>query len=118
MHRVVEESISHCSAEKAKDTVTRRTVMILVSDHTFTPPHRDPICIQPALPASTSSISSSFLQQQPQWRAKAQEPQTWPVLFIAWDPDDSLSPAAGRCNVFGLPYLLTHLELIYIMNHL
>lgn len=50
---------------RAKDTVTRRTVMILVSDHTYTPPptpHRDPICIQPALPASTSS--SLYHQQQ------------------------------------------------------
>lgn len=47
---------------RAKDTVTRRTVMILVSDHTFMPSHRDPICIQPALPAS----SSLYQQQQQQ----------------------------------------------------
>lgn len=49
---------------RAKDTGTWRTVMILVSNHTFMPPHRDPICIQPALPAST--FSSLYPQQQHQ----------------------------------------------------
>lgn len=36
-------------SRRAKDMVTRSAVMILVSDHTYRPPCRDPICIQPPL---------------------------------------------------------------------
>lgn len=78
---------------RAKDTVTRRTVMILVSDHTFTPPHRDPICIQPALPAFTSSF---LYEQQQHWGAYGRQPQTWPASVCRLDPTTFLSSISSE----------------------
>lgn len=48
---------------RAKDMVTRSTVMILVSDHTCRPPRRDPICIQPSLQPPALRIVSSGSKQ-------------------------------------------------------
>lgn len=60
---------------RAKDTVTRSAVMILVSDHTYTPPRRDPICIQPPLQPPAPRITSNGSKQP--WHGRPR--QTWPA---------------------------------------
>lgn len=114
--------------------------MILVSNHTFTPPHRDPICIQPALPASTFS---SLHQQQQQRGVRDSSLKPGPPLFTDLNifmlqsaiaaapfissPSISVNLAAGilkqlKCVCTHCCFLYTDLnsdrELIGIFHHL
>lgn len=113
-HRGCEGMHQPLLSGKAKDTVTRRTVMILVSDHTFTPPHRDPICIQPALPASTSSISSSSWSSSRSGKLRHRSPR--PGLHFSSHVTQTIVwalPQVSLLNVSALSWLLRHRRLIY-----
>lgn len=79
---------------RAKDMVTRSAVMILVSDHTYGPPRRDPICIQPPLQPPAPRIVSSGSKQP--WHSSPH--QTWPasVHRAGHRSDFQESAAAGQ----------------------
>lgn len=82
---------------RAKDTVTRSALMILVSDHTY-PPTPHPPQRSYLHSASSAASSSSYRQRQQQQTALAQQPPLNLACYCSsgWTLD--LFSGIGRCR--------------------